>query len=102
MEETLKLEAIYQELVGHHLGRVQEQWFRQARERAAAGRDAEEIDNRYPVFERFSKPPVIGCTRVSLHEGVVDGFDALENLAMHLALIVVPDLASRLRKHGLD
>ena len=36
------------------------------------------------------------------HEGVVDRFVALENLAMHLALIVVSDLAARLREHGLE
>ena len=36
------------------------------------------------------------------HEGVVDRLVALENLAMHLALVVVPDLAARLREDGLD
>jgi hypothetical protein len=38
---------------------------------------------------------------VLAHKGVVDRLVALENLAMHLALVVVPDLAARLRKYGL-
>ena len=68
----------------------------------AAGRDAEEIDDRYPVLERLAKPPVVGRVRVLAHEGVVDRLVALENLPMHLALVVVPDLAARLREDGLD
>ena len=64
----------------------------------AAGRDAEEIDDRYLVLERLAKPSVVGRVRVLAHEGVVDRLVALENLAMHLALVVVPDLAARLRE----
>ena len=56
----------------------------------------------YPILERLAKPSVIGGVRVLAHEGVVDRLIALENLAMHLALVVVPDLAARLREHGLD
>ena len=56
----------------------------------------------YLVLERLAKPSVVGRVRVLAHEGVVDRLVALENLAMHLALIVVPDLAARLREHGLD
>ena len=36
------------------------------------------------------------------HEGIINRLAALEYLAMNLALVIVPDLAARLRKHGLD
>ena len=68
----------------------------------AAGRNAEEIDDRNLVLERLAKPSVVGGVRVLAHEGVIDRLVALENLAMHLALVVVPDLAARLREHSLD
>ena len=42
------------------------------------------------------------ASEVLTHEGIVDRLVALENLAMHLALVVVPDLAARLGKHSLD
>jgi hypothetical protein len=45
---------------------------------------------------------VIGGVRVLPHESIVDRLVALENLVVHLALIVVPDLATGLREHGLD
>jgi hypothetical protein len=64
--------------------------------------DAEEVDDRYPVLERLAEPPVIGRVGVPPHESVVDRLVTLENLPMHLALVIVPDLAARLRKHGLD
>src|ERR1051325_8177821 len=57
----------------------------------APGRNAKEIDDRNPVLERLAKPPVVGGIRVLAHEGVVDRFIALKDLAMHLALVVVPD-----------
>jgi hypothetical protein len=68
----------------------------------SAGCDAEEIDDRQLVLESLTKPPVVGRGGVLPHEGVVDHLVALENLGMHLALVVVPDLAARLREHGLD
>ena len=68
----------------------------------AAGRDAEEIDDRHAVLERLAKPSVVGRIRVLAHEGIVDRLVALENLPMHFALVVVPDLAARLRENGLD
>jgi hypothetical protein len=58
--------------------------------------------------------PCLGCrrpftprrvghrTRVLAHEGVVDSLVALEYLAMHLALTVVPELAARCWEHSLD
>jgi len=67
-----------------------------------AGRDAEEIDDWYQVLARLAKPSVVGRVRVLAHEGVVDCLVAIEDLAMHLPLVVVPDLAARLREHGLD
>src|SRR5450830_2189612 len=51
---------------------------------------------------RAAKPPVVSCVRVLTHEGIVNRLVALENLAMHLALVVIPDLAARLGKHSLD
>ena len=52
--------------------------------------------------KRLAKPAIVGRIRVLAHEGVVDRLVALENLPMHLALIVVPDLAARLGENGLD
>jgi hypothetical protein len=68
----------------------------------AARRDAEEIDDRYTVLERLAKPPVIGRVRVLAHKRVVDRLIALENLPMHLPLVVVPDFPAGLRKNSLD
>lgn len=68
----------------------------------AAGRDAKEIDDRDLVLVRLAKPSVVGCVRVLAHEGIVDRLVALKYLAMHFALVVVPELAARLRKHGFD
>ena len=50
----------------------------------------------------LAKPSVVGGVRVLAHEGVVDRLVALKNLAMHITLVVVPDLTARLREHGLD
>jgi hypothetical protein len=46
--------------------------------------------------------PTVGCIRVLAHKCIVDRLVALENLAMHFALVVVPDLATRLGEHGLN
>ena len=67
-----------------------------------AGCNSEEVDNRNSVLERLPKPPIVGCIRVLTHEGVVDRFIALENLPMHLASVIAPDLAARLGEDGLD
>jgi hypothetical protein len=36
------------------------------------------------------------------HEGIFDRFITLENLPVHLALVVIPGLAAGLRKHRFD
>ena len=68
----------------------------------AARGDAEEINERNLSLERLAKPSVVGCVWILPHEGVVNGFVALENLAMHLALVVVPNPGAWLWKDGLD
>ena len=47
-------------------------------------------------------PSVVGRIGVGAHECVVDGFLTLEDLAVHPALIVVPDASSRPREHRSD
>ena len=54
------------------------------------------------VLERLAKPAVVGRVGVLAHEGVVDGLVAVENLPMHLALVVIPDPAARPWEDGLD
>jgi hypothetical protein len=68
----------------------------------STGRDPEEIDDGDLVLIRFSKPTVIGCIRILAHEGVVNRLIALEDLAMHRALVIIPNLAARLREYCLD
>ena len=68
----------------------------------AAGRDAKEIDHRYLVLERLAQPAIVSSLRIFPHECVIHRLVALENLAVNLALIVVPDLAARSREYGLD
>ncbi len=67
-----------------------------------AGRDAEEIDHRYPVLERLAQPAIVRRLRILPHKGVIYCLDALIDLAVHLALVVVPDFAARFRKYGFD
>jgi uncharacterized protein (DUF302 family) len=50
----------------------------------------------------MTKPPIVGGVRILSHEGIIDRFLAIENLSMHLALVVIPNLAARLRKNGFD
>jgi hypothetical protein len=56
----------------------------------------------YPVLERLAKPSVVSCIRVLAHESVADGFVPFKNLPMDLALVVIPNLAARLREDGFD
>jgi hypothetical protein len=51
---------------------------------------------------RFAKPLVVSSIGVLSHERIIYGVVSFKNLAMHLALIVVPNLATRLRKHRLN
>jgi hypothetical protein len=50
----------------------------------------------------MTKPPIVGGVRILSHEGIIDRLVAIENLSMHLALVVIPNLAARLRKNGFD
>jgi hypothetical protein len=54
------------------------------------------------VLERLAKPSVVGRVGVLAHERIINGLVAIEYLAMYLALVVIPDLAARLRKYGPD
>jgi hypothetical protein len=44
------------------------------------------------------KPPITGGIRILFHEDVIDRLVAFKNLPMHLAPVVVPDFAARLRE----
>src|SRR5258707_3484207 len=68
----------------------------------ATWRYSEEIDHWYSVLECLAKPSVVGGVWVLAHEGVVDRLVAFENLPMHLALLVIPDLAARLWENSFD
>jgi hypothetical protein len=59
-----------------------------------AGSYAQEINDRYPIFERLAKPSIVGGVWILSHEGVVDRLVALENLPVHLGLVIIPDLAA--------
>ena len=65
-------------------------------------RRAEEIDDRGLLLHRIPKPAIIGRVRVGPHEGIVDNFVARVDLAMSVALIVIPDPSAPSREHGLD
>src|SRR5262245_12868749 len=62
----------------------------------------EKIDNRHVVLECVAKLSVVRGIGVLPHKGVIDGLVTLENLLMHLALVVIPNLAARLRVYRLD
>jgi hypothetical protein len=68
----------------------------------ATGRNAEEIDNRNLVLACLKQPLVVSGTGISTHKSVVDRFIPLENLPMHLTLVIVPNFATRLREHCFD
>jgi len=57
----------------------------------AIGRSAEEIDDRDLLLHRIPEPAVIRGVRVGPHEGIVDTLVARVDLAMSLALFVIPD-----------
>lgn len=60
----------------------------------ATRRNTEEIDDRFLHFIGFAKPPIIDGIWILPHESVVDCLLTLINLAVHLALVVIPDPAS--------
>jgi hypothetical protein len=73
-----------------------EEWF------VAARSDPEEIDYRNPVFHRFTKPTIVGRFGITTHEGIVDSVVPLEDLAMDLSLVIVPDPTATSREHCCD
>jgi len=59
--------------------------------------------NHLSRISALSNVDKVSAWRLSLPLlSVVSRLVALENMAMHLALIVVPNLAARLGEHGLD
>jgi hypothetical protein len=65
-------------------------------------RRAEEIDDRDLLLHRTQEPAVIRRVRVGAHECVVDNLVARVDLAMSLALILIPDPSTSSREDGLD
>ena len=66
------------------------------------GRGSEEIDHRDLSFHRVLEPAVIGCGSVGPHELVIDDIITSVDLAMSVALIVIPDSSAPSREHRLD
>src|ERR1700756_4569562 len=66
------------------------------------GRNAEEIDDRDLLLHRIPEPTVIRRVRIGAHKSVIDDIITSVDLAMNLALIVIPDLSAPSREHGLD
>jgi hypothetical protein len=65
-------------------------------------RCAKEIDDRGLLLHRIPEPAVIRRVRVGPHEGVVDNLVACVDLAISLALIVIPDPSAPSREDGFD
>ena len=55
------------------------------------GCDAEEVDNRHLRFHCLFEPPIVGGTRVTPHEGVVNQLLTGMNLLVDPPLIVIPN-----------
>jgi hypothetical protein len=68
----------------------------------AIGRSAEEIDDRDLLLHRIPEPAVIRGVRVGPHESIVDNLVARVDLAVSLALIVIPDPPALPREHRSD
>src|SRR5262249_43905927 len=64
--------------------------------------NTEKVNDRNLILACVTQPAVIGRVRVLPHEGVIDRFAAFKNLAVDLALVVVPDSAAGLREYRLD
>ena len=54
------------------------------------------------LLHRIPEPAVIRRVRVGAHECIVDDIIACVDLAMSLALIVIPDPSAPSREHRLD
>jgi hypothetical protein len=65
-------------------------------------RRAQEIDDRDLLPHRIQKPAVIRRVRISAHELVVDDIITRVDLAMSVALIVIPDPSAPSREHRFD
>jgi hypothetical protein len=65
-------------------------------------RRTEEIDDRDLLLHRILEPAVIRRVRVGAHELVVDDIITGIDLAMSLALIIVPDPSAPSGEHRLD
>jgi hypothetical protein len=68
----------------------------------ATRRGAEEIDDRDLPLHRIQEPAVIRRVRVGAHECVFDDIITHVDLAMSLALIVIPDPPAASKEHGSD
>jgi hypothetical protein len=66
------------------------------------GRGAEKIDDRDLLLHRIPEPAVIRRVRIGAHELVVDDIITSVDLAMSVALIVIPDPSAPFREHRFD
>ncbi len=53
----------------------------------------EEVDKRHLGLIGLFQPPIVGRIRIRSHEGIVDGLIGIEDLPVHVTLVIVPDLA---------
>src|SRR5262249_31328554 len=65
-------------------------------------RDAEKVDDWDLGLECLAQPPIVCGVPGATHECVIDQFVAVENLAVHFALIVIPDAIAGLWEDGVD
>src|SRR5205085_2631970 len=68
----------------------------------AAGRGAEKVDDRDLPIHRVAEPTIVGRVRIAAHERVLDHVVAGINLAMRVALVIVPDPSALAREHRSD
>jgi len=54
------------------------------------------------IVASVAKPSVIRSVGILAHESIIDCFIAFEDLAVDLALIVVPNSTTQFRKNGFD
>src|SRR5437762_9441722 len=65
-------------------------------------RGSEEIDDRDLLLHGVSEPSVVRGVRVGAHESVFDNFVTVVDLAVRLALIVIPNPPTTTREDGSD
>jgi hypothetical protein len=66
------------------------------------GRGAEEVDDRDLPLHGIPQPPIIWRVWIGAHERVIHDIIAGIDLAMNVALIVIPDPSAPSREHRLD